>query len=539
MPEQWKDLVEEQKSFEDEVIRIDEWWKTPRQAGIKRPWTASTIASLRNTVPVPCLANASALKLWALLHEHRSRGTTELTFGATDPIAVSQMAKYMRTVYVSGGLSGFSENNYPGMDHADYPWDTVPKVVEKIFKSQQWHDQRQRQVRMQHRIEQRARMENWDYLMPIIADGDMGFGSLTATLKSTKALVESGAAGIHIDDLALGLKKFTIGQGRTIVPTSEYEDRVKAVRMQLDIMGAETLLFARCDLDHADFITSVIDPRDHEYILGATRNVKPLQEVIDEAITSGESPTAARDEWLVSAGTMTFDEAVEEEILGFKQQPKSIINIQSNDDLLNNYKSRVGYGTSLSQRRAIAKELLGVNIFFDWEIPRSHNGQYLYRSTVKAIIERATVVAPLGDVSWARMDLPDYNDIKAYHETMLSRFPSRLFAFSWGGEWKFPSSAGWTAERLKTVSQDMAKDYGVVWQIQPMYMIQGVNMEIEKSAEMWVNEGMGGYYEKIQLPATQRKPWKVDGYEKMSWCGGYLSDAFFAAIAGEEILQKK
>jgi isocitrate lyase len=408
-------------------------------------------------------------------------------------------------------------------------------VVEKIFKAQQWHDQRQRQFRMQHPIEQRDILENWDYLMPIIADGDMGFGSLTATLKSTKALVESGAAGIHIDDLAIGLKKFTIGQGRTIVPTSEYEDRIKSVRLQLDIMGAETLLFARCDLDHADFITSVIDPRDHEYVLGATKFVRPLQAVIDEAIASGESPAAARSDWLASAGIMTFDEAVEGHIRDFEHQAKSPVNIQLNEDLLSKYRSRVGYGRSLSQRRAIAEELLGVSIFFDWEIPRSHNGQYLYKYTVKAIIERATLVVPLSDVSWARMDLPDYNDIKTYHETMLSRFPGRLFAFAWGGEWEFPSSAGWTPERLKTVSQDMARDYGVVWQIQPMYMIQGVNMEIEKSAEMWVTEGMGGYYEKIQLPATQRKPWKVDGYEKMSWCGGYLSDAFFAAVAGEEI----
>jgi isocitrate lyase len=120
MPEKWKDLQEEQKSFEDEVTRITEWWNTPRQAGIKRPWTAITIAALRNTEPLPCLVNPSALKLWDMLHVHRSRGTAELTFGATDPIAVSQMAKYMRTVYLSGGLSGFSENNYPGMDHADY-----------------------------------------------------------------------------------------------------------------------------------------------------------------------------------------------------------------------------------------------------------------------------------------------------------------------------------------------------------------------------------------------------------------------------------
>ncbi|CAG9950486.1 unnamed protein product, partial [Clonostachys rosea f. rosea IK726] len=118
------------------------------------------------------------------------------------------------------------------------PWDTVPKVVDKIFRS--------------------------------------------------RRSPEFGAAGIHIDDLAIGLKKFTVGQGRTVVPTSEYADRVKAIRLQLDIMGAETLLFARCDTDHAEFITSVVDPRDHEYVLGATKDVKPLQQVMNEAIASGK-----------------------------------------------------------------------------------------------------------------------------------------------------------------------------------------------------------------------------------------------------------
>ena len=120
MPELWKSLDEEEAAFKAEVAKIEEWWQTPRQKHLVRPYSSRTIAALRNTEPIPCLSSAAALKLWDMLHEHRKAGTAEMTFGATDPIAVSQMAKYMRTVYLSGGLSGFSENNYPGMDHADY-----------------------------------------------------------------------------------------------------------------------------------------------------------------------------------------------------------------------------------------------------------------------------------------------------------------------------------------------------------------------------------------------------------------------------------
>ncbi|CAG9950481.1 unnamed protein product [Clonostachys rosea f. rosea IK726] len=475
MQYQSNDFLEaEQKSFDDSVRAIEEWWKTPRQQHIKRPYSAKTIAALRGSETLPCVSSAAALKLWDML------------------------------LYVSGGLSGFSENSYPGMDHADYPWDTVPKVVDKIFRSEVWHDQRQRQFRMSHKLEDRTSLENWDYLMPIIADGDMGFGSLTTTLKSTKALAEFGAAGIHIDDLAIGLKKFTVGQGRTVVPTSEYADRVKAIRLQLDIMGAETLLFARCDTDHAEFITSVVDPRDHEYVLGATKDVKPLQQVMNEAIASGNSALEARTRWIASAGLKSFDEAVQ---------------AVCNNDQFNKYQAQEPTSR------------------FDWELPRSQNGQYMFRQTVKTIVERAYGSSPKRLVL-VRMDSPNYHDIKEYHETMLSHLPERMFAFAWGGEWPFPESAGWTPERRKNASAIMAKDFGVVWQVQPMYMIQGVNMEIERSAEMWTEEGIGGYYEKIQTVAVSRKPFKVDGYEKMSWCGGHLSDAFFAAVSGEEISQR-
>ena len=80
-----------------------------------------------------------ALKLWELLNERRVNGTHEMTFGVTGPIIASQMAKYQQTLYVSGALCRFSEVSEPGMDCCDYPLDTVPKVVDKIFKSQMWH----------------------------------------------------------------------------------------------------------------------------------------------------------------------------------------------------------------------------------------------------------------------------------------------------------------------------------------------------------------------------------------------------------------
>lgn len=91
--------------------------------------------------------------------------------------------------------------------------------------------------------EARAQLEHWDYLAPIVADGDMGFSDLTSTVKMTKLFVEAGVAMFHMDDLAIGKNKFTVGQGRTVVPTREYLDRLTTARMQIDILGYEFLSF--------------------------------------------------------------------------------------------------------------------------------------------------------------------------------------------------------------------------------------------------------------------------------------------------------
>lgn len=161
-----------------------------------------------------------------------------MTFGMIDPILASQMS-HQGTVYVSGALCAFGASECMGQDTSDYPWDTVPKAAHRIFASQMYHDRRQRQDRMRRSVAERTKMgDPQDYLLPIVADADMGFGTTTATMKLTKRLVESGVAMFHLDDLALGGKQHTGTEaGHTIVSTKEYLLRLTAARLQLDIMG--------------------------------------------------------------------------------------------------------------------------------------------------------------------------------------------------------------------------------------------------------------------------------------------------------------
>lgn len=148
----------------------------------------------------------------------------------------------------------------------------------------------------------------------------------------------------------------------------------------------------RCDTDRSQFITSTIDPRDHEYIIGATKDVEPLVEAIQAGLAAGKSYVAARDEWKAKSGLMTFDEAVK---------------AKASDQQYQEYVSQATkYGTPLKEKRRIAKSILGEDVQFDWELSRSKEGQYMWKPSVKTIVERAILAAPLGDMTWARMDAP-------------------------------------------------------------------------------------------------------------------------------------
>ncbi|KAH6962154.1 putative mitochondrial 2-methylisocitrate lyase [Ilyonectria sp. MPI-CAGE-AT-0026] len=494
------DPAEEQSWFDNEVSKITQWWQSPCQKHILRPYTAAQIASLRSSLPISYASSTQALKLWSLLHTHRQNETAELTFGMIDPILASQM-EGQKTIYVSGALCAFSEAECIGQDTSDYPWDTVPKVAERIFQSQMYHDRRQRHDRMRRQESERLEMsEARDYLLPIVADADMGFGTQTATMKLVKRLVETGVAMFHLDDLALGGKRYTDGVGHTLVSTAEYLKRLGAARMQLDIMGAETLILCRCDVDGAQFITTNIDPRDHAYIMGATVPIEPL--------ATGTKGKIETEDWKKRAKVMTFDDAV-----------KSVATIAQFDKYLQVISSESP--CSLSHRRQAAKAALdGTDVYFDWDLSRTRDGRYLFAPTVQTILERCLAAAPLGDATWARMDL-DMVKLTEFHDKFRNVYPERLFAAGYSATYNF-AAKGYSEEDVKTFHQKLAK-LGIVWQVQPGFAMQGLNYATKKFSKMWGTEGIAGYVRDVQGPAMAVD---TDGYEKMEWSGGFLVDAY-------------
>jgi isocitrate lyase len=237
------------------------WKNDPRWSGIERPYTAQDVDRLRGTVHIEhSLARHGAERLWAQM---KSQPYVNALGAMSGNQAMQMVQAGLQAIYVSGwqvaGDANTAGQIYP--DQSLYPCDSVPNLVRRINNAllradQIWHQEGRNGV---------------DWIVPLVADAEAGFGGTLNAFELMKAMIEAGAAGVHFEDQLSSAKKCGHMGGKVLVPTQEAIQKLVAARLAADVCGVPTILIARTDANGAKLLTSDCDERDREFLTGESR----------------------------------------------------------------------------------------------------------------------------------------------------------------------------------------------------------------------------------------------------------------------------
>jgi len=263
-----------------EAVRLaEEWSNDPRWDGIIRDYSAEDVVRLRGSIREQhTLAYRMSAKLWDLLHHEDYINALGALSGGQ---AVQMVKAGLKSIYLSGwqvaGDGNLSGEVYP--DQSLYPADSAPAMVRRINNALRRADQ----------IHWAEGDTETDWFVPIVADGEAGFGGALNVFELTRSFILAGAAGVHFEDQLAAEKKCGHMGGKVLVPTSQHIRTLQSARLAADVMGVPTIVVARTDANSATLMTSDIDPRDRRFVVGE-RTAEGFHEVtggLDSAIARG------------------------------------------------------------------------------------------------------------------------------------------------------------------------------------------------------------------------------------------------------------
>lgn len=251
----------------ENTISIQETFETltnapkGRFANVKRDYSIDDVKKLSGSIKVEqSLARHTAEKMWTLLHSEDYVNTLGAMTGNQ---AMQQIRAGLKAIYLSGWQVAADANSAGGMypDQSIYPANSGPELAKRINRTLLRADQIET-------LENNGGKPATDWLAPIIADAEAGFGGALNAFEITRAYIEAGVAGVHFEDQLASEKKCGHMGGKVLIPVQQHITNMNAARLAADIAGVPTLIIARTDAESAKLITSDIDDRDKPFLSG-------------------------------------------------------------------------------------------------------------------------------------------------------------------------------------------------------------------------------------------------------------------------------
>ena len=240
-----------------------DWDTNERWKNVKRDYTAEDVVRLQGSIQEEfTLAKHGAENLWEKLH---TEDFVNALGALTGNQAVQQVKAGLKAIYLSGwqvaGDANLAAQTYP--DQSLYPANSVPQVVRRINNALMRADQ----IEFSEGIKS---VDEW--LVPIVADAEAGFGGPLNAYELMKSMIAAGAAGVHWEDQLASEKKCGHLGGKVLIPTKQHVRTLNAARLATDVSNTPTVVIARTDAEAATLITSDVDERDQQFLTGERTN---------------------------------------------------------------------------------------------------------------------------------------------------------------------------------------------------------------------------------------------------------------------------
>src|SRR6202795_639269 len=498
------------RSFEEEISDTQEWFDSPRFAGIVRLYTARQVVEQRGTIGHDyTIAREAAAAFYDRLCELFAERKSITTFGPYSPgQAVAMKRMGIEAIYLGGWATsakgGTSED--PGPDLASYPLSQVPDEAATLVRALLTADRNQQFQRLRLTEAQRAATPAADFRPFIIADADTGHGGDPHVRNLIRRFVEAGVPGYHIEDQRPGTKKCGHQGGKVLVAQDEQNKRLNAARFQLDVMGVSGIIVARTDAEAANLIDGRGDERDQPLLVGATNpdvpaykpcflalirhfhelGVAELSGHLLYAIPAGEHVVARKwlerrgilaqateavaslregkessidamfdriaarflDAWEDEARLKTFGEAVAE-VIEFRASEGEPVEMSVDDW------RRFAARASLYAAREKAREL-GVDVDWDCEAAKTTEGYYQVRGGIPYAIAKSLAAAPFADLLWMETKTANLDDAREFADAIHADFPDKMLAYNLSPSFSWDTT-GMSDEEMRRFPEELGK----------------------------------------------------------------------------------